>query len=305
MNGIDYSFSRPDIPTLKTLGYTFVMRYLSWLPNSKCITTDEIKALRDNGFTVGLNWEYDAKDQTHGAEYGHIQGREAVRQAKALGYPQGCAIYYSADWDATEADQSAINAYLAAVRQEHNGYYRVGVYGGYYVVKRALDAGVVDCAWQTYAWSGGQWEPRAALRQVQNSIRIAGGDCDIDQMTGNAYLWSPDTAPIVVPVVSYPPKTETYTVQSGDTLSGIASRFGTTYQYLAQINGIANPNLIYPGQVIRISGSAPVRRSYIVVKGDTLSGIASRFGTTYQYLAQINGIANPNLIYPGQRIYLP
>lgn len=43
-----------------------------------------------------------------------------------------------------------------------------------------------------------------------------------------------------------------YTVQSGDTLSGIASRYGTTYQHLAQINGISNPNLIYAGQKIRI-----------------------------------------------------
>jgi LysM repeat protein len=43
-----------------------------------------------------------------------------------------------------------------------------------------------------------------------------------------------------------------YTVQSGDTLSGIASRYGTTYQHIAQINGLADPNRIYAGQKIRI-----------------------------------------------------
>lgn len=43
-----------------------------------------------------------------------------------------------------------------------------------------------------------------------------------------------------------------YTVQSGDTLSGIASRYGTTWQKLQAMNGISNPNLIYAGQRIRV-----------------------------------------------------
>ncbi|MEE8806912.1 MAG: GH25 family lysozyme [Lactimicrobium sp.] len=45
---------------------------------------------------------------------------------------------------------------------------------------------------------------------------------------------------------------EYYTVQSGDTLSDIASRYGTTWQSLQQMNGISNPNLIYAGQTIRV-----------------------------------------------------
>lgn len=45
---------------------------------------------------------------------------------------------------------------------------------------------------------------------------------------------------------------KTYTVQSGDTLSGIASKYGTTYQAIAQKNGISDPNRIYPGQVLAI-----------------------------------------------------
>ncbi len=98
------------------------------------------------------------------------------------------------------------------------------------------------------------------------------------------------------------PETFQYTVVSGDTLSGIAARFGTTYQELARINGIPDPDTIYPGQVLNIpdnggSGVAPV---YTVASGDTLSGIAARFGTTYQELARINGIPDPDTIYPGQ-----
>ena len=45
---------------------------------------------------------------------------------------------------------------------------------------------------------------------------------------------------------------KTYTVRAGDTLSGIAAKYGTTYQRLAQINGISNPNIIYAGQVLKI-----------------------------------------------------
>lgn len=43
-----------------------------------------------------------------------------------------------------------------------------------------------------------------------------------------------------------------YVVKSGDTLSAIASKYGTTYQQLAKINCISNPNKIYPGQKIRV-----------------------------------------------------
>ena len=43
-----------------------------------------------------------------------------------------------------------------------------------------------------------------------------------------------------------------YTVRSGDTLSGIATKYGTTYQRIAQLNGIANPNKIYVGQKLRV-----------------------------------------------------
>ena len=92
-----------------------------------------------------------------------------------------------------------------------------------------------------------------------------------------------------------------YIVKKGDTLSGIAAKYGTTYQSLAEYNGISNPNLIYPGQVIKIPGQ-PIQ-TYVVQKGDTLSGIAAKYGTTWQVLYEKNKEVignNPNLIKPGQ-----
>src|SRR5690606_26061342 len=102
----------------------------------------------------------------------------------------------------------------------------------------------------------------------------------------------------------------TYTVRRGDTLSGIAQRHGTNWQTLQRLNNISNPNLIYPGQVLRLPGGggntpSPTGGTYTVRSGDTLSGIAGRHGTNWQTLQRLNGISNPNLIYPGQVLRLP
>ena len=99
----------------------------------------------------------------------------------------------------------------------------------------------------------------------------------------------------------------TYTVRPGDTLSGIAAKLGVAQ---SQITGFhsGNPNLIYPGEVLAIGGAAAPTQSagttYTVQSGDTLSGIAAKFGTTYQAIAAKNGIANPNLIYSGQVLHI-
>lgn len=95
-----------------------------------------------------------------------------------------------------------------------------------------------------------------------------------------------------------------YVVKNGDTLSGIASKYGTTYQKLAEYNNIENPNLIYAGQKIVIpttdsSGSI----TYTVQSGDNLSKIAKKYNTTWQKIYEDNKDVigdNPNLIKPGQ-----
>ena len=62
-----------------------------------------------------------------------------------------------------------------------------------------------------------------------------------------------------------------YVVKKGDTLSGIAKEYNTTYQKLASDNNIENPNLIYPGQIIKIYEAGNLNpTTYVVKKGDTI-----------------------------------
>ena len=98
---------------------------------------------------------------------------------------------------------------------------------------------------------------------------------------------------------------QTYIVKSGDTLSGIGSKFGVAYQKIAADNNISNPNLIHPGQVLKIytdQPQQPIYETYVVKAGDTLSEIAQQFRTSVNKIASDNGIKNVNLITIGQRL---
>lgn len=95
---------------------------------------------------------------------------------------------------------------------------------------------------------------------------------------------------------------KTYTVVSGDTLSSIASRLNTTVSEISKLNNISNPNLIYPGQVLKLVGNVDNKVYYTVKNGDNLSNIAANYGTTYKSIVALNGLSNPNMIYLGQNL---
>ena len=92
----------------------------------------------------------------------------------------------------------------------------------------------------------------------------------------------------------------------GDTLSALAKRYGTTVASLVNLNGIANPDRIYTGEVLRVrAGNSEAGDStYTVRRGDTLSAIAQRFHTTVAHLKRLNRIQNADLIFPGQILEL-
>lgn len=154
-------------------------------------------------------------------------------------------------------------------------------------------------------FSANQWATGETIPQW-----VKGESYKVQQVAGNKILladilsWidksNVELLPDSTTVAEQPSVAQTHVVQYGETLSSIATRYSTTYQTLASLNGLSNPNMIYAGQVLKVSGVASATRTYTVQYGDNLSSIATKLGTTYQSLAQRNGLSNPNLIYPGQ-----
>lgn len=172
----------------------------------------------------------------------------------------------------------------------------------FWYARPGLSAPDRECGiWQDQIGStGGSW-PGANTSSGHCDTNIAYKDYPtIIKAAGLNGLGGSTPAPAPQPT---PPQTQTYTVQAGDTLTAIAGRYGTTVAALVGANNIADPNLIYTGQVLTIPGAgAAGGQVYVVQSGDTLSGIAAKYGTTYQALAAKNGIADPDLIYPDQQI---
>ncbi len=161
----------------------------------------------------------------------------------------------------------------------------------------------VQTSWER--WIGVQYTDRGYVPGIR-------GNVDRDLYTENIFL--SDTSQI--PNTENPNEninTETifYTVKRGDTLSGIANQYRTTVQELVDINNLSNPNLIYPGQTLRIQTNSTIHGSetrgtgsiiYTVQRGNTLSQIAKAYGVTVSHIVEINNIQNQNLIYPGEKL---
>ncbi len=155
----------------------------------------------------------------------------------------------------------------------------------------------------------GNWSSYEGF-QYSDSGRVSGisNYTDLDTFTEQIFLSSSEN-------ISTPENTtnqiQTYTVQLGDTLSQIASKYNTTVSEIAGLNGISNPNLIYVGQVLKIDTTNHIsvvtsdkyetnHIIYTIQSGDTLTSIAQKYDVTIASIVQLNNIQNPNLIYAGE-----
>lgn len=100
--------------------------------------------------------------------------------------------------------------------------------------------------------------------------------------------------------------TKTYKVKSGDALSNLASKWGTSVKRLQELNGIKDPNKIYVGQTLKYETTGSVNNTKVyhtVVSGDNVTKIAKKYSTTVAAIKKLNpSIKNIDKIYPKQKI---
>jgi len=183
-HGVDYAApaGANTLRTLKLGGNSFVCRYVSTPGNPKNISPVEASACKELGVKIVLVFETTANRALDGEDAGRFDARSAQRQAQTTGVWgrfRKPIIYFAVDFDSTPKEWPVIHSYLKGAQTVLKG--RAGVYGGYWTVKRALDSKVVRFAWQTYAWSGGAWDPRAQLHQYANGKSVAGLSVDLDR----------------------------------------------------------------------------------------------------------------------------
>jgi LysM repeat protein len=105
-----------------------------------------------------------------------------------------------------------------------------------------------------------------------------------------------------------------HVVQTGENVSSIALRYGTTVEAIAQANGLFDPDSIQigqrlvipsPGSVAAIGPAMTAGGTYVVQSGDTLGGIAFRYGLGPWALLQANGLRGPHELVLGQNLVIP
>jgi hypothetical protein len=194
--GLDYSGSRPSGAAVARAGFGFVVRYL---PNGLTsprvnVSATEVADMRANGVAVALVWESLANRAAQGRAAGIADATMAIAQATVVGLPDS-PIYFAVDFDIPDYNPSATSprAKLGPVGDYFDGvasvldHTRIGVYGGYWAVRRCLDAGLASWAWQTAAWSGGQVDPRIHLFQRIGYVVVDGVQCDVNEARQNNF----------------------------------------------------------------------------------------------------------------------
>ncbi|HEO8419408.1 TPA: DUF1906 domain-containing protein [Yersinia enterocolitica] len=282
---------------LKGAGFEYAARYLgkSW----KSFDKKEAEIIRKAGIKLISIFQKSANKLSYFTEkQGSMDGKDAEKWAKAVGQPEGTAIYFAVDCDMTGKQMSTIQSYFLAVKKQLPSY-KVGIYGSYAVMYAMKN--YADYFWQTYAWSRGEVAPFIHMYQHENNIIIEGVNIDRNRVMQSPGHWGSETT-----------KINKYTVQQelGAFMTATDAKAGNnqkgivkpgTYSIFNTSQGMINVTKEEgkPGSWIN-----PHQETvHIVSSGETLTKIAKTYSTTIQAIQAKNPqIKNINLIYAGQVI---
>ena len=248
----DEQFAR-NVAECTRLGIPFGVYLYSYADSVEKAESEAKHTLR---LLKGLKPEYpvyldleDAKVAAIGKDHILEQAKKWVEVIEAAGYWAG--IYANLHWWNTYLTDSWYDTKARWVAQ----YYKIcedeRQYGIWQYTSTGSVPGVtgsVDCNW-------GYLDYPSMVREAGKNGFAAAGETTTPK---------PST-PVATPET-------VYTVQTGDTLSGIAAKYGTTYKALAEYNGISNPNVIYTGQKIRIPGTAQPTKSLDEIAREVIRG---------------------------------
>lgn len=123
-------------------GVEFVCQYLKWL------TPEVVRRISDAGFKIVSVFETTAKEALEGPDAGTADGYHALEQMRALGQPEGTAVYVAVDFGEEAVQDDVVASYLTNFRDELKGAYKMGVYGEGAVLQMALDRHLADYTWE-------------------------------------------------------------------------------------------------------------------------------------------------------------
>ncbi len=159
-----------------------------------------------------------------------------------------------------------------------------------------------DSVWSVANKHGITMDQLRSWNNIKNDF-IYPGQRLVVKNSGNKQTSSPTTASTSI---SSSAGSQKYTVASGDSVWSIANKFGITMDQFRSWNNIKN-DYVYPGQSVRVSGTATAANqtastsNYTVVSGDSVWGIADKFGISRDQFIQWNNIKD-NFVYPGQSV---
>lgn len=255
--------------------------------------------------------------------YHYIDGRGGAA-AEVDYFINNCRGYLgealiAVDWEIDDNTQWGNTAYLEQVVRgiiEKTGI-RPLIYGmqaGYAQLKSVADklncglwvaqyANYEPTGYQAHPWNEGAYG--CAIRQYTSAGRLAGynGNLDLNIAYMDRNAWMKYAAKNGNKPAAAPSKPAAPAKKSEDTIAAevIAGKWGNGQDRINRLKKAGyNPATIQAKVNAKLGANKPAARTYTVRAGDNLSAIAAKYGTTYQALAAKNGIANPNLIYPGQ-----